>query len=191
MIKSIGGFDTTTRKSVLIGVSIIAVMATSVFGFGFMSSKSATTAQAIGLTTTTTSSIGTNGSIIGNATITPLSTNSSVLEIPAQGNAKNEYYIFTQELNANEDKVGVPVAVYSVNTIVAHNGDNITIHFLNAAVEPDDRHTFTMLAPYKMDYDLAGGQNKTFSFIANTTGGFTYYCRYDLPSMTGHLEVLP
>ena len=42
-----------------------------------------------------------------------------------------------------------------------------------------------------MDYDLAGGENVTFSFKADTVGGFTYYCRYDLPSMIGHLEVLP
>ncbi len=34
------------------------------------------------------------------------------------------------------------------------------------------------------------GQNATFSFMADTVGGFTYYCRYDLPSMIGHLEVL-
>ena len=122
---------------------------------------------------------------------TTSSTNSSVWEVGAPGNAKNEYYIFTQELNANESKVGEPVAVFSVTTIIAHKGDNVTIHFINAANDLDDRHTFTMQAPYKMDHDLAGGQNQTFSFIANTTGGFTYYCRYDLPSMTGHLEVLP
>lgn len=45
--------------------------------------------------------------------------------------------------------------------------------------------------PYKMNYDLAGGENKTFTFKADTVGGFTYYCIYDLPSMIGHLEVLP
>lgn len=119
------------------------------------------------------------------------STNSSVLEVGAPGNAKNEYYIFTQELNADEKKLGVPVAVYTLTSITVHKGDNVTIHFYNTADEADDRHTFTMQDPYKMNIDLAGGQNKTFSFIANTTGGFTYYCTYDLPSMTGHLEVLP
>jgi plastocyanin len=71
-----------------------------------------------------------------------------------------------------------------------HKGDTVTIHFYNTADDADDRHTFTMQSPYKMDYDLFGGQNKTFSFKADTVGGFTYYCRYDLPSMIGHLEVL-
>jgi plastocyanin len=115
----------------------------------------------------------------------------SVTEVGAPEAKQNEYYIFTQELNANESKVGEPVAVFTLTNIIVHKGDTVTIHFYNTADEPEDRHTFTMQSPYKMDYDLAGGQNKTFSFKADTVGGFTYYCRYDLPSMIGHLEVLP
>jgi plastocyanin len=113
------------------------------------------------------------------------------LEVGAPGVGKNEFYIFTQELNANETAVGVPVAVYSLTQIVVHKGDPITIHFFNAAEEGDDRHTFTMQAPYEMDYDLAGGESTTFSFNADTVGTFTYYCTYDLPSMVGQLVVLP
>ena len=100
-------------------------------------------------------------------------------------------YIFTQELNADEEKLGVPVAVFSLTEIVVHKGDNVTIHFINTAQEADDRHTFTMEEPYKMNYDLAGGESKTFSFTTNTVGTFTYYCTYDLPSMIGQLVVLP
>jgi plastocyanin len=115
----------------------------------------------------------------------------TVAEIGAPGEKQNEYYIFTQELNANETKVGEPIAVFTLTNIIVHKGDTVTIHFYNTADEPEDRHTFTMQSPYKMDYDLAGGQTKTFSFKADNVGGFTYYCRYDLPSMIGHLEVLP
>ena len=85
----------------------------------------------------------------------------------------------------------MPFAVFTLTTIIAHTGDTVTIRFYNTAEDKDDRHTFTMQSPYKLDYDLAGGENKTFSFKADTVGGFTYYCRYDLPSMIGHLEVLP
>lgn len=113
------------------------------------------------------------------------------LEIGAPGINKNEFYIFTQELNADEEKIGVPVAVFSLTEIVVHKGDNITIHFINPAEEPDDRHTFTLDSPYKMNYDLAGGESTTFSFTADTVGTFTYYCTYDLPSMVGQLVVLP
>ena len=114
-----------------------------------------------------------------------------MLEVGAPGISKNEYYIFTQELNADEEKLGVPVAVFSLTEIVVHKGDNVTIHFINTAEEPDDRHTFTMEDPYKMNYDLAGGESTTISFKTDTVGTFTYYCTYDLPSMIGQLVVLP
>ena len=113
------------------------------------------------------------------------------MEVGAPGNAPSEFYIFTQELNADEEKLGVPVAVYTLTEITVHKGDKVTIHFYNTAENATDRHTFTMLDPYKMSYDLAGGENKTFSFTADTVGRFTYYCTYDLPSMIGQLEVLP
>jgi plastocyanin len=136
-------------------------------------------------------------SLLSSLVLLPLAVNASsssayaVMEVAAPKINKNEYYIFTQELNANESKLGIPVAVYTLTNIIVHKGDNVTIHFYNTANEADDRHTFSMEFPYKMDYDLAGGQNTTFSFKADTIGGFTYYCKYDLPSMIGHLEVLP
>ena len=34
------------------------------------------------------------------------------MEVGAPGNAPSEFYIFTQELNVDEEKLGVPVAVY-------------------------------------------------------------------------------
>jgi plastocyanin len=115
----------------------------------------------------------------------------SVMKVSSPPTNKNEYYIFTQELNANESKIGVPAAVFSLTNILAHKGDNITIHFYNTADKADDRHSFTMQSPYNMDYDLDGGKNITFRIKANTVGEFIYYCKYDLPSMTGRLVVLP
>ena len=116
---------------------------------------------------------------------------SVVTEISEPGVKPNEYYIFTQELNANESKLGVPVAAFTLTKIIVHKGDNVTIHVHNTGEDVDDRHSFTMQSPYKMNHDLAGGENRTFSFKTDIVGGFTYYCIYDLPSMTGHLEVLP
>jgi plastocyanin len=118
-------------------------------------------------------------------------TQQKTMEVGAPGNDPSEFYIFTQELNADEEKLGVPVAVYTLTEITVHKGDNVTIHFYNTAEAAEDRHTFTMLAPYNMSFDLAGEENKTFSFTADTVGRFTYYCTYDLPSMIGQLEVLP
>ena len=76
------------------------------------------------------------------------------LEVGAPGIAKNEFYIFTQELNADEEKAGVPVAVFSLTEITVHKGDTVTIHFFNPAENPEDRHTFTMESPYQMNYDI-------------------------------------
>jgi c-di-GMP-binding flagellar brake protein YcgR len=77
-----------------------------------------------------------------------------------QRKSRIEYYVFTQELEGNESKLGVPVAVYTLTSIIVHKGDTVTIQFYNTADEAEDRHTFTMQSPYKMDYDLASGQNK-------------------------------
>jgi plastocyanin len=115
----------------------------------------------------------------------------SVMKVSSPPTNKNEYYIFTQELNANESKIGVPVAVFSLSNIRVHKGDDISIHFFNTANKADDRHTFTMRSPYNMDYDLDAGKNTTFTIKANTFGEFIHYCKYDLPSMTGRLVVLP
>ncbi|HSA98132.1 MAG TPA: cupredoxin domain-containing protein, partial [Candidatus Nitrosotenuis sp.] len=104
------------------------------------------------------------------------------LEVGAPGINKNEFYIFTQELNADEEKLGVPVAVYSLTEITVHKGDKITIHFINTAKEADDRHTFTMEAPYQMNHDLAGGESTTFSFTADTVGTFTYTAHMIFPA---------
>ena len=114
-------------------------------------------------------------------------TQQEVMEVGAPGNNPNEFWIFTQELNADEDKLGIPVAVFTLTEITVHKGDDMTIHFYNPAEAAEDRHTFTMLAPYEMNHDLAGGENKTFSFTADTVGRYTY----DLPSMIGQIEVLP
>lgn len=126
---------------------------------------------------------------LGGATDVPLQ--QKAIEVGAPGNDPNEFWIFTQELNADEEALGIPVAVFSLPEITVHKGDNVTIHFINPAEEADDRHTFTMLAPYEMNHDLAGGENQTFSLTADKVGRYTYYCTYDLPSMIGQLEVLP
>ena len=114
---------------------------------------------------------------------------SVVTEVSDPGVKPNEYYMFTQELNANESKLGVPVAVFTLTNIIVHKGDNVTIHFYKTGEDVDDRHSFTIQSPYKMNHDFAGGENRTFSFKTDTVGGFTYCCIYDLPSMTGHLSI--
>jgi plastocyanin len=175
-----------------IRMSIIAVILT--LGFVLLPSMQVYSQMASNQSNTTTGNSNAS-SMQANASAPPTSEKGSaqpsVTEVSAPGVKANEYYVFTQELKADEEKLGVPVAVFTLTNIIVHKGDTVTIHFYNTAEEKTDRHTFSMQSPYKMDHDLAGGENATFSFKADTVGGFTYYCRYDLPSMIGHLEVLP
>src|SRR6185503_18638106 len=96
---------------------------------------------------------GLNARINALSSATDGSTQQKAVEVGAPGNDPNEFWVFTQELNADEEKLGIPVAVYSLPEITVHKGDNVTIHFINPAEEADDRHTFTMLAPYEMNHD--------------------------------------
>ena len=82
-------------------------------------------------------------------TVIMASAQSSVEEVSPPGVKANEYYIFTQELNADEEKLGVPVAVFTLTNIIVHKGDNVIIHFYNTGEEASDRHTFTMQSPYE------------------------------------------
>jgi plastocyanin len=104
--------------------------------------------------------------------------------------SKIPYYIFPTEIEGIEGHIpNLFSDTFSVQTIFAKKGDNLTIKFYNTeALEP---HTFTLDAPYNINSDIKGGENSTINFVANNEGIFTYYCIYHLPTMTGKLVVLP
>ncbi|HSF49877.1 MAG TPA: cupredoxin domain-containing protein [Nitrososphaeraceae archaeon] len=104
--------------------------------------------------------------------------------------SKIPYYVFPTEIEGIEEEIlKIPHDAYSVQTIFAKKGDNLTIKFYNT--EAEERHTFTLDTPYNINKDLAGAQNTTINFVADKEGIFTYYCVYHLPTMTGKLVVLP
>jgi hypothetical protein len=74
---------------------------------------------------------------------------------------------------------------------VVNKGDHVTVHFYNLETEKDERHSFTIGPPYNINQDLAGGENSTFSFVADQTGIFEYYCTHHQPQMRGQLVGLP
>ena len=104
--------------------------------------------------------------------------------------ASMPYYLFPAEIEGVEEEfLKIPHDAFTLQTIVANKGDNVTIKFYNT--EGEERHTFTLDAPYSINEDLKGGQNSTINFVANKEGIFTYYCVYHLPTMTGKLVILP
>jgi len=122
-------------------------------------------------------------SFVGDSVFAQNTTTSSIV-------SKIPYYLFPTEIEGIEEEfLKIPHDAYSVQTIVAKKGDNLTIKFYNT--EGEERHTFTLDAPYTINEDLKGGQNSTINFVANKEGIFTYYCVYHLPTMTGRLVVLP
>ena len=129
-----------------------------------------------------------------NTTTTTITTTNITANIPANTTTmiglKIPYYIFPAEIEGVEGHIAnLSSDTFTVQTIIAKKGDNLTIKFYNTeALEP---HTFTLDAPYNINSDIKGGENSTINFVANNEGIFTYYCIYHQPTMTGKLVVLP
>jgi nitrous oxide reductase len=83
-----------------------------------------------------------------------------------------------------------PPDQFSQTTLEVNQNDNVTVNFFNMEAPYADRHSFTINAPYKINLDLAPGQNGTLSFLANHPGIYQFYCAYHEPTMTGQLLVV-
>ena len=123
----------------------------------------------------------TNMNLSSSATIPSLST-------PAEKN----FYVFTTEIEGvDEDKLKVEGDAFSVKTIVANKGDKVTVHFYNVDPVKEERHSFTVGDPYKVNIDVGFAESGNTTFTADNTGVFPFYCAYHQPVMTGQLVVLP
>ncbi len=111
----------------------------------------------------------------------------------------------------DEETAGIPGDIYTLPVIVVNRGDSVTVNFYNVEAEEgggeeateeeteqetgeeaEERHSFTIDAqPYSVDIDVAPGESGNATFTANQEGVFPYYCKYHLPTMVGHLVVLP
>ena len=108
----------------------------------------------------------------------------------AFGQEKRNFYLFPVEIEGVEEEIlKIPHDSFSVKTMIAKKGDNMTIHYYNT--EAQEKHNFVMLNPYNITKDLAGGQHAKISFIADKEGVYQYECTYHMPTMTGQLLVLP
>lgn len=54
-----------------------------------------------------------------------------------------------------------------------------------------DRHSFTINAPYVVNFNLGQGKNDSVPFVAKDPGIFRYYCEYHESTMSGQLVVIP
>ena len=83
-----------------------------------------------------------------------------------------------------------PPDQFSQTTLEVNQNDKVTVSFFNMEAPSGDRHSFTINVPYKINLDLAPGQNGTVSFLANHPGIYQFYCEYHEPTMTGQLVVV-
>ncbi|HJT84680.1 MAG TPA: cupredoxin domain-containing protein [Nitrososphaeraceae archaeon] len=98
------------------------------------------------------------------------------------------FYLFPVEIEGAE-KFKLTTDSFSVKTMVAKKGDNVTIHYYNP--EEQEPHNFVLMNPYNITKDLPGGQHAKISFNADKEGIYQYECTYHMPTMTGQFVVLP
>jgi nitrous oxide reductase len=102
------------------------------------------------------------------------------------------FHVFTAEIaDVDEEKLKVAGDAYSVSTLVVNKDDKVTVNFYNVDPVKEERHSFTIGDPYKVDIDVAFAENGNVTFTADNEGIFPYYCKYHLPVMVGQLVVLP
>jgi len=110
------------------------------------------------------------------------------LSIPGEKN----FYVFTSEIEGvDENKLKVAGDAFSVNTLVANKGDKVTVHFYNVDPVKEERHSFTIGDPYKVNIDVGFAESANTTFTADNTGVFPFYCAYHQPVMRGQFVVLP
>ncbi len=125
-----------------------------------------------------------------NETGANLTTTTTVPTLTTPG--MKDFYLFTAEIpDVDEEKLKVAGDAFSIPTMIVNKGDNVTVHFYNVDPFTDERHSFTIGAPYNVDADIAFGESDVVSFLADHEGIFQYYCKYHLPVMTGQLQMVP
>ena len=104
---------------------------------------------------------------------------------------KKEFYLFDSEIPGfNETEMGMPHDIFSMTSMAVFKGDTVVIHFFNIEEPGGDNHSFTIYdKPYNIDVIVHPRENKTISFVANTTGTFAYLCTFHQPTMRGQLIV--
>jgi nitrous oxide reductase len=123
------------------------------------------------------------------ANLTTTATGTTVPTLMTPG--AKEFYLFTAEIpDVDEEKLKVADA-FSIPTMIVNKGDNVTVHFYNVDPVTDERHSYTIGAPYNVDANIAFGESDVVSFMADHEGIFQYHCKYHLPVMTGQLQVVP
>jgi hypothetical protein len=110
------------------------------------------------------------------ANLTTTTTATTVPTLTTPGVKK--FYLFTAEIpDVAEEKLKVAGDAFSIPTMIVNKGDNVTVHFYNVDPVTDERHSFTIGAPYNVDVDIAFGESavwQTMKVFFNITANTIY-----------------
>ena len=116
---------------------------------------------------------------------------STLFLLPTENSFAQEqrlFYLFPVEIE-DAEKFKLMTDTFSVKTMVAKKGDNVTIHYYNP--EAKEPHNLVLMNQYNITKDSPGNQQTKKSFIADKEGIYQYEYTYHMPTMTGQLVVLP
>lgn len=99
------------------------------------------------------------------------------------------FHLFTSEIEV-EEKLKLENSFY-INSLAVEKGDKVTVNFYNVDSVRQERHSFTIGDPYKVDIDIAFAENGNVTLTANNQTTNPYYCKYPQPVIAGQVLALP
>ena len=98
-------------------------------------------------------------------------------------------HLFTSEIEV-EEKQKLENSFY-INSLAVEKGDKVTVNFYNVDPVRQERHSFTIGDPYKVDIDIAFAENGNVTLTANNQTTNPYYYKYHQPVIGGQVLALP
>jgi hypothetical protein len=99
------------------------------------------------------------------------------------------FHIFTSEIEGKE-KLKLENSFY-INSPAVKKGDKVTVNFYNENSVRQERHSFTIGDPYKVDIDIAFAENDDVTLTANNPTTNQYYSKKHQPLLAGQVLALP
>ncbi len=99
------------------------------------------------------------------------------------------FHLFTLEIEV-EEKLKLENSFY-INSLAVEKGEKVTVNFYNVDPVRQERHSFTIGDPYRVDIDIAFAENGNVILTVNNQTTNPYYCKYHQPVIVGQVLALP
>jgi hypothetical protein len=99
------------------------------------------------------------------------------------------YHIFTSEIEGKE-KLKLENSFY-INSLAVEKGDEVAVNFYDLNPIQHERHSITIVDPYKIDIDIAFAENDKITITANNQLTDQYYSKKLHPLLDGRVLALP